>query len=68
MDIEIIKMRVKHRSRVALPFLGFEAAFYLIARIAGLRQALDLTFLVGSVFFLPFIMFRYYRESFKVKK
>jgi len=68
MDIQIIKMRVKHRSRVALPFLGFEAVVYLILRIAGLRQAFDLTWLVGCVSCLPYFTFRYYRESMKVKR
>lgn len=68
MDIEKIKMRVKHRLRMALPFFGGMAAFYFIARIIGLRHAFDLTGLVGSIFFLPFITFRYFRESIKVKK
>ena len=68
MSVEKIKMRVKHRLKMALPFLGGEAAFYLIARITGLHQAFDLTVLLGCVLFLPFFTFRYYREGMKVKK
>ncbi len=68
MDKELIKARVKYRSRVALPFLGFELVVYVIMRVAEFHKAADLTYLVGCVTALPYFTFRYYRASMKIKK
>lgn len=61
-------MAIGRRLRFALLYLGGEAIFYLIARIAGLPHAAALTVMLGGAGIWPYRIFLDYRERMIVKE